>query len=75
MSVPAGMKSYLQGEFGLIIVDGQSAGRLVIKDTQAWGLGPFFRRRGGEPGDLFKIVFNTKERLASVHLGEAVDDE
>ena len=39
VSVPAGMKSYLQGEFGLLIADGQSAGLLVIKDAQAWGLG------------------------------------
>ena len=75
VSVPAGMKSYLQGEFGLIIADGQSAGRLVVKDAQAWGLGPFFRRRGGEPGDLFQIVFDTMQRLASVRLGEAIDDE
>jgi len=38
VSVPAGMKTYLQGEFRLLIADGQSAGRLVVKDTQAWGL-------------------------------------
>lgn len=49
--------------------------RLVVKDTQAWGLGPFFRRRGGEAGDLLQIVFDTKQGLASVHLGEAPDDE
>lgn len=75
VSVPSGMKSYLQGEFGLLIADGQSVGRLVVKDTQAWGLGPFFKRRGGEPGDLFQIIFDTKQRLASVHLGEALEDE
>ena len=75
VSVPSGMKSYLQGEFGLLIADGQSVGRLVIKNTQAWGLGPLFRRRGGEPGDLFQIVFDTKQRLASVHLKEALEDE
>ncbi len=75
ISVPAGMKSYLQGEFKLIIADGHSAGRLVVKDTQAWGLGPYFRRRGGEPGDPFRIVLDTKQRLASLSLGEAADDE
>jgi hypothetical protein len=75
VSVPAGLKSHLQGEFGLLTSDGQSAGLVVIKDTQAFGLGPFFRRRGGEPGDLFKIVFDMKLKLASVHLGEAAQDE
>ena len=75
VSIPAGMKSYLQGEFGLLIADGQSAGQLVVKDTQAWGLGPFFRRRGGEPGDLFQIVFDTRQMVASVSLPEDGDDE
>jgi len=75
VSIPSAMKSYLQGEFGLLIAEGQSAGRLVIKDTQAWGLGPFFRRRGGEPGDHFQIIFDTRQRLASLHLGEALEDE
>lgn len=75
VSVPGGMKPYLQGEFRLLTADGLPAGRLVVKDTQAWGLGPLFQRRGGEPGDHFQIVFDTKQRLASVHLGEAVDDE
>ena len=75
VSVPSGMRSYLQGEFKLLIADGQSAGRLAVKDNSAWGLGPFFRRRGGEPGDHFQIIFDTKQRLASVHLGETMDDE
>jgi len=75
VSVPAAMKSYLQGEFRLLIADGQSAGRLVVKDTQAWGLGPFFRRRGGEPGDLFQVVFDMRQRVASVSLPEDREGE
>ena len=75
VTVPASMKCYLQGEFGLFIEDGQAAGRMVVKDTQAWGLGPFFRRRGGEPGDLFEVVFDTKNRLAEVRLGETIDQD
>ncbi len=68
------MKSYIQGEFGLVSPDGQCVGRLVVKDTQAWGLGPFFRRRGGEPGDVLEIVFDPKERIASVAREES-DEE
>jgi len=75
VSVPASMKSYLQGEFDLLIAGGQSAGRLIVKDTQAWGLGPFFRRRGGEAGDLFQIVFDTKQKTVVVRLGEIEDEE
>lgn len=75
VSVPVGMKSYLQGEFKLLIADGQCVGRLVVKDTQAWGLGPFFRRRGVEPGDFFQILFDTKQRLASLSLEEPADEK
>ncbi len=74
LSVPAGMKTYLQGEFRLLQIDGQPVGRLSVKDTQAWGLGPFFRRRGGEPGDFLQIVFDTKQRSASVTLGEPLEE-
>lgn len=74
LSVPGSMKSYVQGEFGLVSPDGQAVGRLVVKDTQAWGLGPFFRRRGGEPGDVLEIVFDAKERVAAVALGESDED-
>ncbi len=65
------MKSYIQGEFGLVSPDGQSVGRLVVKDTQARGLGPLIRRRGGEPGDVLEIVFDPKERIALVALGQS----
>jgi hypothetical protein len=74
VSVPAGMKTYLQGEFRLLQTDGQPVGQLSVKDTQAWGLGPFFRRRGGEPGDFFQILFDTKQRNATVILGEPVEE-
>ena len=75
VSIPAGMKSHIQGDFQLLIADGQSAGRFVVKDTQAWGLGPFFRRRGGEPGDLLQIICDMRQRVASATLGESGDDE
>jgi hypothetical protein len=74
VSVPAGIKTYLQGEFGLLQTNGQRVGRLTVKDTRGWGLGPFFRRRGGEPGDFFQILFDMKQRNASVILGEPVEE-
>ncbi|MEO6787047.1 MAG: hypothetical protein ABI318_13015, partial [Chthoniobacteraceae bacterium] len=75
VSVPTGMKSYLQGEFRLLIGDGQPAGQLVVKDNQAWGLGPFFRRRGGEPGDLFQITFDLNQKFALLSLDEPADEQ
>jgi len=68
------MKTYVQGQFRLVSPDGQTVGQVVVKDTQAWGLGPFFRRRGGEPGDVLELIFDPKGRIASVALGESDED-
>ncbi len=74
VSVSAGMKNYLQGEFKLLQTDGHPVGQLSVKDTRAYGLGQFFRRRGGELGDFFQIVFDTKQRSALLILGEPLEE-
>jgi hypothetical protein len=75
VSVPAGIRQYIHGRFALKTADAVQIGNLVAKDTSAWGLGPFFRRRGGEPGDGLRIRFDFKQRVAVVELGdEPVDD-
>jgi hypothetical protein len=34
-------------------------------------IGPFFRRRGGEPGDYLVVDFDLQAREAMVHIGDA----
>ncbi|MBI4657649.1 MAG: hypothetical protein HY735_02165 [Verrucomicrobia bacterium] len=75
VSVPAGIRQYVQGRFTLKTADAVEVGNLVAKDTSAWGLGPFFRRRGGEPGDILTIRFDLKQRVAVVELGDEPADE
>lgn len=75
VSIPAGIRQYVQGRFKLKTADGVEVGNLVAKDTSAWGLGPFFRRRGGEPGDLLTIRFDLKQRFAVVELGDELSDD
>jgi hypothetical protein len=69
-SVPGGFKRFLQGSFVLRAVDGLSFGTLVVKDHAVWGIGPFFRRRGGEPGDILLIVFDIKAKEVVVSVGD-----
>ena len=71
MSIPAALKAFLQGRFTLMTSDNSRIGALVVKDNSAWGLGPFFSRRGGEPGDYLSVVFNPSERVAIVQIGDA----
>jgi hypothetical protein len=75
VGVPVGIRQYLQGRFILKTVDETQIGTLVIKDTSGWGLGPFFRRRGGEAGDALRIRFDLKQKVAIVALGEGTVEE
>ena len=49
----------------------KKAGTLVVKENSAWGLGPFFRRRGGESGDYLSIVYDPSRWVATVQIGDA----
>lgn len=69
VSVPAAMKAYISGNFVLKAVDGAVMGTLVAKETSAWGLSPFFRRRGGEAGDYLLMTFDLKKRDAFLCVG------
>ncbi len=69
--LPAAIQKYIKGKFTLKNQNGADVGVLVINKGNSWGLGPFFRRRGGEPGDYLQIKFNLAKREATV----IIDDE
>ena len=73
--MPAGIRQYVQGRFTLKTADAMEVGSLVVKEISAWGLGPFFRRRGGEPGDTLTIRFDLKQRVAVVELGDEPSED
>lgn len=75
VSVPASLKTFLQGRFTLMTADNAPAGTLVARNHTAWGLGPFFRRRGGEPGDYLSLVFDLSKRVVVAQIGDASLDE
>jgi hypothetical protein len=70
-TVPAAMRRFLQGRFDLKTGDGSRVGTLASKASSAWGLLPFFARRGGEPGDHFLIVFDLAARIATASIRDA----
>ena len=70
-TVPTAMKSFVSGEFLLKAEDGPPIGTAVVQESWSWGLGPFFTRRGGEPGDHLILVFDLAAREAVVHIGDA----
>jgi hypothetical protein len=59
--VPAAMKRFLDGEFSLTTAgESDPVGVLVVRENGAWGLGPFFRRRGVESGDYLVLRFDVR---------------
>jgi hypothetical protein len=71
ISIPSALKNFLQGRFALKTADNSNVGVLVVRDNSAWGLGPFFTRRGGEVGDYLSIVFDLPKQEAVTQIGDA----
>jgi hypothetical protein len=71
VSVPAALRPFLQGRYALVTGDNSTVGAIVVKENSAWGLGPLFTRRGGEPGDYLSIIFDSSKRLAVAQTGDA----
>ena len=70
-SIPAAMKNLTEGNFVLRTGDNSRVGTLISTKGRAWGLLPFFSRRGGEPGDHLVILFDLKGREAVISIGDA----
>jgi hypothetical protein len=70
VGVPSGLKTIFAGEFRLEADDGTPMGTLVARNSSAWGLGPFFRRRGGEEDDCLLLVLDVANRKAVVAIGD-----
>ena len=68
--VPAAMRQFLQGDFTFKAADGTQLGSPTIKDTSGWRLSPFFKRRGGEPGDYVILAFDTRCREVKGFIGD-----
>jgi Bacterial RNA polymerase, alpha chain C terminal domain/Sigma-70, region 4 len=70
-TLPAGIKRYVEGDFSLKTEDGLRVGTLVAAPGNVWGFGPFFRRRGGEPGDYLIVILDLSKREAVLRIGDA----
>lgn len=70
LSVPAALTPVLRGQFGLYTVDGMPIGTVAIDESRMWGLSPFYRRRGVEPGDYVLLVFDLNSRASTIDAGD-----
>lgn len=73
ISIPTGIARFIGGKYLLKTTDGVEVGTLVVSGSAGWGLRPFFRRRGGEPGDVVMFTFDLQRQEASLRLGTKED--
>jgi hypothetical protein len=70
VQLPASFRQQMKGRYALRTEDGLTVGQLVVSDQATWGLGPLFRRRGGEPGDILLLTFDLRQREVTARLGD-----
>jgi hypothetical protein len=70
VQLPASFRQQVSGRYALRTEDGLVIGQLVVSDNATWGLGPLFRRRGGEPGDILLLTFDLQRRQVTARLGD-----
>lgn len=70
VTTPGPMQKYLTGEFSLYSADEIHMGSLKSNQGSTWGLSPYFRRRGAEPGDSMLLLYNINSKKVSVKLGD-----
>jgi len=71
VSVPSGVRNVIgDRRLELFTVDGAPVGTFVVRATgSAWGLTPFFDRRGVEVGDILIIALDFELDVAVVQVG------
>ena len=70
VNIPADFKELLAGPFALKAEDGADIGTFSVRHHTGWGLQNYFRRRGGEHGDILLAVFELASRTVTLHLGD-----
>ena len=71
ITVPAALKTVVQGSFQLLSSDGREIGTLATKDGRAWGLGAFLRQQGASIGDRIVLTLDLEKRTAAVSWEES----
>lgn len=69
LGAPSAFRSVTSGAFELYSADERPVGTLQIEQNM-WGLSPFFRRWGVEPGDYVVIRLNLSDRRAVIEAGD-----
>jgi hypothetical protein len=69
IGIPSAIRKFLGGQYALHSEDDSGVGTIVANGVSAWGLSPFFRRRGGEVGDVLVLEFDHDARKCKLAIG------
>lgn len=76
LSFPAKLVEFVPHDaFRLQDAEGVELGEVRFSGSQIYGLGPFFRRRGGEAGEQLRLVFDFRKQVIVAALSSDGFDE
>ena len=71
LPMPKSITSFVEGNFRLNAIGGESVGNIEVRQTTCWNLRRFFRHLGAEVDDHLGMIFDLKERQCLGLLGDA----
>lgn len=70
LGVPASLAKFVGNSYRLFTETDEPVGTLTVRNSNMWGLSPFFRRWGIEAGDYIVIEFDAKLKIARIIAGD-----
>jgi hypothetical protein len=71
MGIPVALQRFATGRYELRDAEDRRIGNVTAEGSSAWGFTSFFRRRGGEPGDVLVAEFDHGAGTCVALLGDA----
>ena len=68
-TIPAAVQKFVKDDFSLFAFGKQALGTITIREASVFGLKPFLRMFGGDPGDVLVLLFDPQRRRCDTWLG------
>jgi hypothetical protein len=69
VNLPAAVQEFVVGEYRLFGLGKHELGDIHMRDGSVFGIKPFLRMFGGDPGDVLVLLFDLKEKRCESWLG------
>jgi hypothetical protein len=68
-TLPSAVQKFIKDDFSLFAFSKHELGHIKIREASVFGLKPFFRMFGGDPGDVLVLLFDPQKKRCDSWLG------